>query len=493
MRFLQIKKYFVTRDTFRPLPNGLGAGSKRRALQCENLEKREMFAVSFHGGAILPHVESQAVYLGTDWSANASLMDQRQQVDKYIDYLVKSPYMDMLTNAGYGVGRGISSPGQTIVQNGSSLTDSQIQSSLQSAISSSKLQQPDANRLYIVYVEPGISVQMGNSSSTNSFLGYHGAFAGRDASGKASDIRYAVIAYPGTPNPSAGSQGYSKAFDQLTSVTSHELAEAVTDPDADYRKTGWYDDRNNGEIGDLTRQNTTLNGYLVQAVVDKNDRVIFPTTTSTPTQPVTPTPQTTTPPRTVLAAPQNVIATATSSTKLHLSWDAAAGASGYRIFLVENGGAVSLIGAISASKLSADVSGLIAGTTVQLYVQAFSGNTMANSASVSVNLPTVSATLKTPAVTVSVAANLDIQLTWDRVDGAEGYRVYHVVNNRMQYLGMVSADATGVNIRGVASGVTSQWIVQAYAGDQTSNSTPVSVTTQRRISFQDYLWNVFFG
>ena len=160
---------------------------------------------------------------------------------------------------------------------------------------------------------------------------------------------------------------------------------------------------------------------------------------------------------------------------------------------MENGGAVSLIGAISASKLSADVSGLIAGTTVQLYVQAFSGNTMANSASVSVNLPTVSATLKTPAVTVSVAANLDIQLTWDRVDGAEGYRVYHVVNNRMQYLGMVSADATGVNIRGVASGVTSQWIVQAYAGDQTSNSTPVSVTTQRRISFQDYLWNVFFG
>ena len=119
--------------------------------------------------------------------------------------------------------------------------------------------------------------------------------------------------------------------------------------------------------------------------------------------------------------------------------------------------------------------------------------TKANSASVSLILLSNSAFLKAPVVAGTVAANLDIQLTWDRIGGAEGYRVYRVVNNRMQYVGMVSADASGASIRGVPSGVTTQWVVQAYAGGQTSNSTPVSVTTQRHSSFQDHLWNVLFG
>ena len=50
------------------------------------------------------------------------------------------------------------------------------------------------------------------------------------------------------------------------------MAEAVTDPDVNYKTLGWYDDRLNGEIGDLTSRETRLNGYLVQNLVGKNDQ-----------------------------------------------------------------------------------------------------------------------------------------------------------------------------------------------------------------------------
>jgi len=55
----------------------------------------------------------------------------------------------------------------------------------------------------------------------------------------------AVMPYPGC----AGCLGGAAAFDALTSTTSHELCEAITDP---IPGQGWYDD-NNGEIGDILR------------------------------------------------------------------------------------------------------------------------------------------------------------------------------------------------------------------------------------------------
>jgi hypothetical protein len=50
--------------------------------------------------------------------------------------------------------------------------------------------------------------------------------------------------YPDCP----GSLGTLSAFDALTSTSSHELCEAVTDP---VPGRGWYDYGNEAEIGDL--------------------------------------------------------------------------------------------------------------------------------------------------------------------------------------------------------------------------------------------------
>src|SRR4051812_20251645 len=165
----------------------LGAGC------VERLESREMLTVTYHGGALLTHVEAQAVYMGSDWSTNSSLISQAANLDTYVGYLVNSTYMDMLTTAGYGVGRGSATAGATLnlsLNKTTGITDTQIHTNLQSAITAGALAPPDAQRLYVVYVEPGVVVKLGTDTSQNSFLGYHGAFAGHTSSGQAADIRY---------------------------------------------------------------------------------------------------------------------------------------------------------------------------------------------------------------------------------------------------------------------------------------------------------------
>src|SRR5262249_48408537 len=57
---------------------------------------------------------------------------------------------------------------------------------------------------------------------------------------------------------------------------SHEIAEAATDPNVNYRALGWYDDYKGGEIGDINRYEALLNGYVVQSVINKYDVAYIP-------------------------------------------------------------------------------------------------------------------------------------------------------------------------------------------------------------------------
>ncbi len=81
------------------------------------------------------------------------------------------------------------------------------------------------------------------------FCGYHNDISGQ--------IYYAVMPYPGC----AGCTGVLDAFAALTSTSSQELCEAVTDP---IPGQGWYDDAN-GEIGDICARKTKTTGqYTVR-------------------------------------------------------------------------------------------------------------------------------------------------------------------------------------------------------------------------------------
>ena len=442
----------------------------------ERLESREVLTVTFHGGQLLSNVEAQPVYLGSDWSTNQTLNSSTASIDTFVGYLVQSPYMDMLTQAGYNVGRGTSTAGKELnvnINKTTGITDAQIQTDLQSAISSGQLSAPDANRLYVVYVEPSVLITLGTDNSRTGFLGYHGAFAGNDATGKSADIRYAVMAYPGGPNPSAASQGFASSFNQLTSVTSHELAEAVTDPDVNYKAVGWYDDRRNGEIGDLTRQNSVLNGYLVQDVVNKNDQTIAPNSGSTSPGGST-----------QLSAPQNVAVTAQSSTTAQLTWNSVTGAAGYRIYLM-NGSQSTLLGSVGASRISATITGLTAGTTESFRVEAFNSAGVADSAIVTVSLPSNAVTpppqsqppAAAPVATITAISSNAVQISWGSVAGALGYKIYWWNGTQAVLLGSVGASATSVRVTGLAAGSTSRFMVESFDGNGVADSAWVNVTT----------------
>jgi hypothetical protein len=253
----------------------------------EYLEDRLVPTITYHGGALLDHVEVQALYYGADWHA-AAHRGEVSYLDGFLNDVVRGPYMDMLTNAGYGVGRGTAAHGKVErinLHHKHTLSDHQLRNALQDAITDHTLKAPDRNRLYVIFVQDDVLVRGadGETSAAN-FLGYHGAFHGKDRRGHRVDIRYAVIAYPGGGVNNGTLAGVS-ARDQLTVVTSHELAEAVTDPDINYKAKGWSDDtfrqagsrRRGAEVGDVTANHFVyLHGYAVQRIANQNDQAMTP-------------------------------------------------------------------------------------------------------------------------------------------------------------------------------------------------------------------------
>src|SRR5947209_6734634 len=144
--------------------------------------------------------------------------------------------------------------------NGSTIDDTNIQSELLAQINGGHLPAPltdaagNVNTLYMIYFPPGKTITQGGSSSCvgGGFCAYHGTTS---STLNARHILYGVL-----PDMQAGSGcstgcGSSTVFNNYTSVTSHELTEAITDADVGIATTfaaplAWYD-QTNGEIGDI--------------------------------------------------------------------------------------------------------------------------------------------------------------------------------------------------------------------------------------------------
>jgi hypothetical protein len=162
--------------------------------------------------------------------------------------------------------------------NGSTISDSQIQSELLAQINAGHLPAPvldaagNPNTLYMIFFPPGKTITQGGSSScvAGGFCAYHGTTS--------STLNSKHVLYGVLPDMQAGSGcstgcGTSTTFGNYTSVTSHELVEAMTDADVGIATTfapplAWYD-QNNGEIGDICNAQQgsyTANGttYTIQ-------------------------------------------------------------------------------------------------------------------------------------------------------------------------------------------------------------------------------------
>jgi hypothetical protein len=210
--------------------------------------------LTYRGGPLLTAVKVFTVYWGADWSS-PPLSDTASQLDAFFDFVLSSALLDQLAEysvpglsigPGARVGRAIvTSPAPT-----NQVTDTAIQHMLQQELSTNHdFPTADRNTLLFVYLPPGTVVVQGGSRSCQAFCGYHNDISGQ--------LFYAVMPYPGC----TGCTGDLALFDALTSTSSHELCEAITDP---IPGQGWYDDVN-GEIGDICAwQTRSLGRYVVQ-------------------------------------------------------------------------------------------------------------------------------------------------------------------------------------------------------------------------------------
>ena len=215
--------------------------------------------LTYNNGHLLTSVRVYTIFWGAAWQ-QASLTPLITHINQFFDAILSSSLIDLLGEysvAGQTIGHG-SRIGTTTITNsepgGGSLkvTDAQLQSAIQGWMASGTIPHATPNTLFFVYLPPNVTaVDPFGDQSCVQMCGYHWFIAG------AQEVYYAIMPYP-CPT---GCVGALSVQDALTSTSSHELCEAITDP---HPFTGWNDSVN-GEIGDLCAWQTgTVNGFTVQ-------------------------------------------------------------------------------------------------------------------------------------------------------------------------------------------------------------------------------------
>ena len=210
--------------------------------------------LTYRNGPLISAVEVFTIFWGSAWKT-APQTALIVQLNDFFDVILKSALIDQMAEYNVprhaiGHGRRIGTATITTPALRASVTDGAIQAMLRQQTAKGKpIPKPTANTLYFIYVQPGVRVVLGGSASCQAFCGYHNAIGKR--------IFYAVMPYPGC----SGCSGGLSTIDALTSTSSHELCEAITDP---VPGQGWYDDTN-GEIGDICAwQTKKIGSHTVQ-------------------------------------------------------------------------------------------------------------------------------------------------------------------------------------------------------------------------------------
>jgi hypothetical protein len=221
-----------------------------------NVTPNAIAGLTFFGGPILSKIDIHPVF----WNSATKL---QSNINAFYAAMPNSQLYSMLSQ--YNIGTAGSAVAGIVDTNSTrSIKDSAIQSRLKTLITGGKLPAPNANTYYPVHFPSGMSISMGSSRSCVQFCAYHGTFVLNGV-----NVNYGVIPDIGQAG-CAGGCGGSTVQNNTDSVASHELVEATTDPAVGLATVfgpplGWYDQVDNGEIGDLCNAiQGTAAGFTVQ-------------------------------------------------------------------------------------------------------------------------------------------------------------------------------------------------------------------------------------
>ncbi len=252
-----------------------------RDMFSQRLASAEGQKLLYYGGKVISNVKVTAVFWGQGVNA-----DVQAGISDFYTQLVNSTYMDWMSEYNTNlraidgrdgthqkIGRG-SYSGAVMITPGNSnkrVSDADVRNELAKQIADRKLPAPDANSIYMIHFPPDITIVASDGSvSCQRFCGYHDGFSDAAA---ASDVFYAILPDVASGACSFGCGSDGNAFNNSTSIASHELLEAVTDGfptpgDKPAFPQAW-NTSDGMEIGDLCAQvNTTLTTasrtYVVQ-------------------------------------------------------------------------------------------------------------------------------------------------------------------------------------------------------------------------------------
>jgi len=167
----------------------------------------------------------------------------------------------------------------------------------------------------------------------------------------------------------------------------------------------------------------------------------------------------------------------TAFDSVQLSWQPVSGASGYYVYRNDGSGYVKYKTFVKGTDAAFADTGLECGKTYQYKVTSWRGETESESSeeiSVSIVLEKVSG------VKAKRGGYASVTLTWNGVDGAEGYHVYRREKEKKSFVLVkkISGEASVTyKDKGLTTGKTYQYKIEAYRGDY--NATPSDVASAK--------------
>ena len=239
--------------------------------------------LTFHGGKVLRSPDVVPVYVGAYWQTLAGKRD-RARNDAAMAALVKDPGQTGLWRE-YGGGPGTTSPSKVLAGVGRrDFSKEDVEALVEAQVRAGVLDASDSERVFTLVLPPGTTLHDGEASSTAGLGGFHGNVTATDGH----PVYYAVVVYSQRAGGRVNGIDFTGTpIDNVTITESHEITEAVTDPDVglaiqtgDPHYLGWYDDttpvrrrdgtsvldgtgrpmRGKGEIGDIPVLNAELEG-----------------------------------------------------------------------------------------------------------------------------------------------------------------------------------------------------------------------------------------
>lgn len=190
--------------------------------------------LAYYGGPVISNAKVYVVFWG-----NGVVSDIKANIAPFYEAVTNSTYFDWLeeynttgksldgrdgTNQHIGRGKYLGTVTITPNHTGTKIDDEDIQAELQQQIDAQKLPTPDDDTLFMIYFPPGYTITAAGMASCSAFCAYHG-YKGDP---KSAHFYYGVM--PDLGGACSFGCGFSGHMNLVTSISAHELVEAVTDP-----------------------------------------------------------------------------------------------------------------------------------------------------------------------------------------------------------------------------------------------------------------------